>query len=237
MKKIVLLVLCTAYMIGSAVAKNPRTILDNFIQKTGVQNLHWSSQGTLFDIEIGVDGMTMPMKIISSGDKYRADMEIGGEGAIIVGDSRVAYVTVAGQIEKITDPEQLGQLVPIKNLGASTFFDFSDSAVFVYEGQQGRGKSRVYVVGCTDNGAESKLYFNVGSGMLEKVYTVVEAEGEHGAVDVMVLFGDYMSFSGGMLVLPSVMTTQAMGHTVNIVIRDFQTNYPTTPWMFDFPNF
>ncbi len=232
MKKLLLTLLALLSLSSTAVAKDPKAIVEGFTAKT---KLNTSSKITsaLLEMEFSMMGMEMPMKVISRGDNYRAEISVMGTDALIVGDEKVAYVTAGGQTQKITDKAQIEQLLPMTKLSSESLFRFESNAEFKYLGQETKQGKQYDIVQSENKDGVAKLYFNTLSGMLEMAKAETSVNGEEVEVDME--FNNYKKFSDGALTLPSTIITKTMGQTIKIQIVDYQLNYPTSAWMFAFP--
>lgn len=236
MKKIILVALLAIIACANtAVAKSPEAYIADFEQKIGIDRIT-SAAGSMISIESDNEGYTMLMKIISHGEKYRADMAIGGQDVQVVGNKTQAHVTAGGQTTLITDRQQIDQLLPLREINRATFFRYGHGSVFTYMGQEKAeelDKKLVDVVVCKDREGVSRLYFDIHTSLLLCVVTTVDLG--HESLTVEVRFDNYMTFADGRITLPTIMTTKIMGKTIINKILDYRQNYPTNPAMFTIP--
>ncbi len=235
MKKTLMTIAVVLATAVAAVAQNPQEIYEKFKAKTNVEAYEQARKGRseLIEANVAVGPMSMPIKMVVKHDdpaKFRMDMSVQGQDILIVFDGEAAYMTVQGQTQKITDPEQIKQLAPTNDITSQLGPKVTDFSKLKYVGAEGECDVLSY-----DAGAEGNftLYINKTTNLLDKMKIETNVQGQSVAVETELK--EYKSFASGEVLFPTVMEMNVMGQVMKMEIVKLELDFPTAPWMFAAP--
>lgn len=238
MKKLLLISAITLLSVVMASAQDAKAILEKYVEKTGVAAFNETKAGrsSLLEMEMSMMGMDIPLKVIAKyPDFARIEMAVQGTNMLLILRDTVVYLTVQGQTQTITDPAQVAQYEQMRDMVGQMGIDISDLIDIKYIGKEGKGKNECDVIGATakKNGSVNKIYVNIETGLVDKVFTEAKVEGKE--VKATSVFKDYENFDEGALLIPTVMSVKTAAGTIVFRITELETDFPVATWMFAAP--
>ncbi|MFI3298172.1 MAG: DUF4292 domain-containing protein [Rikenellaceae bacterium] len=234
MKKLFMLVAVLAASFTLSMAQDARAIYENFCELSGVNNYVGAREGAseLLQATMETQGMVMPIKVISKHSepkKYRAEMTMGDQNITVIYDGESAYLNMAGEVQQITDPAVIEQLVPDTDVASQLGPQIEDFSKLTIVSQE-KGKTTLKY---EDETESYTMTFNDKTGLLESSTVLTTVEGQE--VKVKSDLKKYKKFSDDMLYFPSEIKIEVMGQKVTMTFEEIELNYPTAPWMFAAP--
>lgn len=226
-KKLLSITILSLLMLSSAMSqvKDPKAIYDRYCTVIGVtkQSQSVESKSAMMEMIINVGISKMEVKVISkTPNLYRADMVIKGDNIKVVGNDKVAYVTSKGKTQKVTDKNQIKQMLPITDITKELVPKLSPQSTLTYKGTS----AGCDIVELVSEEGVAEIHYNIKTGYIDKVVTTAQGQ------SVVVRYRDYKKFGNSKLLIPSKIVTDAVGKRISIEILNFEPNHPVEDSMF-----
>lgn len=210
-------------------------VMDRFIEVTGGKSAYeavhnHAVKGSMELVEMSIKG---PMATYASAPNLiYVKMEIGGMGEIVRGtDGKVAWEKNPMAGSRVMQGEE-AEFVLRESLFNSELYWRKVYSSVENVGEEKDGDNSYYKIKATPIGGPAKtLYFNVVTGLLEKMKFVITTQG--GDMPIEVLVEDYRKVGD---ILISHKTTQKVGgQTMRMTMDSIETNVKLAPDQFALP--
>ncbi len=225
MKKLLLSIITLTLITTAALAQTPAEILEKYNKITNVDSID-PTVATNVEATIKAQGQTIKFNAVSLGQKVNCTMFIMGQEMKVVSDGKKGWMKIPGQgIIEIPEDQLAAQTQQTNPMDALKF----DEKRYTLTVKSDEKYNILTAVAKKGKDKEPKtIYFNKETGLIDQL------DVKTAGLNTVTIVSDYKEFDG--LLTPTKMTTSVDGKEMaEIIILNFQTNYPAPEFLFTKP--